>query len=70
MRYRIQDQSKWFKSLKFAQARALELHQRSGKTVNVVDESGAVVWSTPKVVSSAEKSNELEIAAPPQGDLF
>jgi hypothetical protein len=75
MRYRVESESKWYKTLRGAKSRAIDVQRGRALTINVVDESGAVVWSSddlPKldVVFSHTESITPRPQGTPQPDLF
>jgi hypothetical protein len=47
--YRVPTDRKVYKTLRGAKMRAIELRGFGQETFNVVDETGAVVWSTDKL---------------------
>lgn len=73
MRYRVESESKWYKTLRGAKTRAMDKRGYKTITVNVVDERGAVVWSTdelPKLTVRFSHTEHVTPKPPPQGDLF
>jgi hypothetical protein len=70
MQYRVQSESKRYKTLRGAKNRAIDKRGMKPITVKVVDESGAAVWSTddlPKLVISYSHDTHV---SPKQPDLF
>jgi hypothetical protein len=64
MPYRVEHDRKWYKSLRGAQTRAVEVRGGDEVTVTVVDEQGAVVWTTDALPKITVRSDRTEHVTP------
>jgi hypothetical protein len=70
MRYRVENESKWYKTLRGAKNRAIDRRGTKPITVKVVDENGAVVWSTDHLPKLTFTYSHETVVRPKQPDLF
>ena len=67
MQYRVESESKWYKSLRGAKSRAIDVQRGRDVHINVVDEEGTIVWTTPKLKVIYRGETHVK---PKQPDLF